>query len=86
MGKKYFADIVINKEESDSGKEVFVVKCTNLGIASQGDTTEHAIEMIKEAVKLYLECEPEAYEELRETAQTPPMFSFVEIKKPIKNA
>ena len=29
--------------------------CPELGIASQGDSPEHAIEMLKEAVELYIE-------------------------------
>ena len=85
MEQGYFADIVINKEKLSDGEDVFVVHCTNLGIASQGSTTEEAIKNIKEAIELYLEEQPEAYEELR-VAQNPPVFSFVEIKKPIKNA
>ncbi len=85
MESKYRADIVINKEKLSDGKDVFVVHCTNLGIASQGSTTEEAIEMIKEAIELYLEEQPEAYEEL-EVTQSPPVFSFVEIKKPLRNA
>ncbi len=85
MEDKYRADIVINKEKLSNGEDVFVVQCTNLGIASQGRTTEEAIEMIKEAIELYLEEQPEAYEELKVT-QHPPVFSFVEIKKPLQNA
>ena len=84
MEEKYIADIVINKEKLSDDKDVFVVHCTNLGIASQGSTTEEAIKMIKEAIELYLEEQPEAYEELR-AKQSPPVFSFVEIKKPLQN-
>ncbi len=85
MDEKYIADIVINKEKLSDGEDVFVVHCTNLGITSQGSTTEEAIEMIKEAIELYLDDQPEAYEELR-VVQSPPVFSFVEIKKPLQNA
>ena len=85
MEEKYIADIVINKEKLSDDKDVFVVHCTNLGISSQGNTTEEAIEMIKEAIELYLEEQPEAYEELK-AKQSPPVFSFVEIKKPLRNA
>ena len=84
MEKKYRANIVMNKEKLSDGEDVFVVQCTNLGIASQGKTSEEAIEMIKEAIELYLEEKPEAYEDL-EVSQSPPVFSFVEIKKPIQN-
>ena len=85
METKYRADIVINKEKLSDGEDVFVVHCTNLGIASQGGTTEEAIKNIKEAIELYLEEQPEAYKELS-VSQNPPIFSFVEIKKPLQNA
>ena len=85
MEKKYLADVVINKEKLSNGEDVFVVHCTNLGIASQGSTYEEAIKMIKEAIELYLEEVPEAYEELS-LYEEPPTFSFVEIKRPIANA
>lgn len=85
MEKTYRANIVMNKEKVSNGNEVFVVQCTNLGIASQGSTTEEAIKMIKEAIELYLEERPEAYEDL-EISQGIPVFSFVEIKKPIQHA
>ena len=85
MESKYRADIVINKEKLSNGEDVFVVQCINLGIASQGSTTEEAIKNIKEAIELYLEEQPEAYEELNRVAE-PPVFSFVEIKKPVQNA
>ena len=65
MENRYRANIVINKEKLSNGEDVFVVHCTNLGIASQGNTTEEAIRMIKEAIELYLEEQPEAYEELK---------------------
>lgn len=79
MEKKYFADIVINKEKLDNGEIVFVSHCTNLGIASQGDTTDEAMKNIKEAIELYLEEQPESYSELS-LAKEPPMFSFIEIE------
>lgn len=82
MEEKYFADIVINKEKLSNGSTVFVAHCTNLGIASQGSTTEEAIKNIKEAIELYLEEEPEKYAELSLSTE-PSLFSVVEI---IKNA
>lgn len=85
MENTYRANIVLNKEKLSNGEDVFVVQCPNLGIASQGNTTEEAIEMIKEAIELYLEEKPEAYEDL-EISQNPPVFSFVEIKKPAQDA
>ena len=51
-------DIVVNEEFMDK-KKIFVVHCLNLGIASQGKTVEEAMENIKDAIKLYLEENPE---------------------------
>ncbi|MEK6951707.1 MAG: type II toxin-antitoxin system HicB family antitoxin [Nanoarchaeota archaeon] len=62
--KKYFLDIVINKEKLSDGSQIFVAHCTTLGIASQGENTDEAIKNIKEAVELYLEEQPEEYKEL----------------------
>ena len=58
MAKKYFADVVINKEKLSTGDPVFVAHCTSLGIASQGKTTEEAMNNIREAINLYLEEQP----------------------------
>ena len=79
MKKNFFAGIIINKEKLSDGSPIFVAHCTNLGIASQGDTMEEAINNIKEAIELYLEEQPEAYNELK-TAEEPSLFSFIEIK------
>jgi len=38
----------------------YVASCPELGIVSQGETPEHAEEMIKEAVELWLECADES--------------------------
>lgn len=65
MEKKYFTDIVINKEKLSDGFPIFIVHCVSLGISSQGSTMEEAIANIKEAIELYLEEEPEKYEELQ---------------------
>lgn len=83
MEDKYFANLVINKERLSDGNNIFVAHCTNLGIISQGKTTEEAIEMIREAIELYLEECPEAYEEL-ELQKDPPMFSVMEVIKNVK--
>src|SRR5438128_3267501 len=39
---------------------LYVANCPELGIVSQGETPEHAEEMIKEAVELWLECADES--------------------------
>jgi len=82
MGKKYFADIVINKEKLSDGSPIFVAHCVNLGIASQGETFEAASENIKEAIELYLEEQPEKYSEL--TTEELSLFSIIEIAKDAK--
>ena len=51
-------DIVINEERMNK-KKIFVAHCLNLGITSQGQTMEEAMENIKDAIKLYLEENPE---------------------------
>ena len=51
-------DIVVNEEYLNE-KKIFVVHCLNLGIASQGKTVEEAMENIKDAIKLYLEENPD---------------------------
>ncbi len=84
MAKKYFVDIVINKEKLSTGEPVYVAHCTTLGIASQGKDTEEAMKNIKEAINLYLEEQPEKYEELR--LEQPPMFSVIEVTKNAKAA
>lgn len=79
MGKKYFMDIVINKERLSDGSAVFVAHCQSLGIASQGKGMDEAMKNIKEAIELYLEEQPEKYEEL--LSNEPPLFSVVEVTK-----
>lgn len=55
MEKKYFMDIVMNKEKLSDGSLVFVAHCRRLGIASQGKDIEEAMKNIKEATQLYYE-------------------------------
>lgn len=81
--EKGFLDVVLNKERLSNEEEIFVANCTLLGIASQGKTMDEAMKNIKEAVKLYLEEQPEKYEEiLRET----PSFSIIEVEKNAKTS
>lgn len=63
-------DIVVN-EEHIGKKKVFVVHCLNLGIANQGKTIEEAMENIKDAIRLYLEENPEEVPETEDLL--PPM-------------
>jgi predicted RNase H-like HicB family nuclease len=41
--------------QDNDGTHGYVVRCPELGITTQGDTIEHAREMIKEAVEGWLE-------------------------------
>lgn len=82
MEKNYFIDVVINKEKLSDGSTVFVAHCMSLGITSQGLTTEEAMANIKEASELYLEEEPEKYEEL--SVGGAPIFSVIEVKRNAK--
>ena len=84
MKKNYFMDIVINKEKLSNGETVYVAHCTTLGISSQGKDTEEALKNIKEAIELYLEEQPEMYEEL--SLKEPPLFSVIEVTKDAKAA
>ena len=79
--KKYFLDIVINKEELSDKSTMFSVQCPSLGVASQGRTIEEAMRNIKEAVELYLEEMPEVYEDLELTSKEMPTFSVIEVKR-----
>ena len=39
----------------DADSDQWVVECLEYGVATQGDSVEHALAMIKEAVELHLE-------------------------------
>ena len=77
--EKYFIDVVINKEKLSNGNPVFVAHCPSLGIASQGNNVDEAIANIREATELYLEEQPEKFEDLQ--SEEMPVFSVVEVKK-----
>jgi predicted RNase H-like HicB family nuclease len=84
MEKKYFVDVVINKETLSAGEPVYVAHCASLGIASQGKDAEEAMKNIREAVELYLEEMPEKYELL--AMKDPPLFSVIEVTRNAKAA
>jgi len=79
---KYFMDIVLNKEKLSSGSIIYVAHCPSLGIASQGKDMDEAIKNIKEAVDLYLEEQPEKYNEL--VSDEIPLFSVIEVNRNAK--
>ena len=82
MAQKYFIDILIKKEKLSDGSPVYVAHCPTLGIASQGNNVEEAVQNIQEAIELYLEEQPEKYEELRSDGI--PLFSVVEVTRSAK--
>ena len=82
MVKKYFMDIVLNKEKLSNGSIIFVAHCPSLGIASQGKDMDESIKNIKEAVELYLEEQPEKYNEL--VSDEIPLFSVIEVNRNAK--
>lgn len=77
MAKKYFIDVVINREKLSDESPIFVAHCPSLGIASQGTTVDEAMANIKEAIKLYLEEQPKKYKEL--LSDEFPLFSVIEV-------
>ena len=79
MGKKYFIDIVVNKEKLSDGVPIYVAHCPSLGIASQGKDMDEARENIQEAIELYLGEQPEKYEEL--WSESAPFFSVIEVTR-----
>ena len=80
--EKYFMDIVINKEKLSDDSIIFVAHCPSLGIASQGKDVDEAHANIKEAIELYLEEQPEKYNEL--PVHELPLFSVVEVTRSAK--
>lgn len=83
MAEKYYLDVVIKKEKLSDGNDVFVAHCNSLGIVSQGFNIDEAMKNIKEAAELYLEEQPEKYQEL-EVSFSLPSFSIIEVKKNAK--
>jgi predicted RNase H-like HicB family nuclease len=49
----------------------YVARCLELGVTTEGDTIQEALEMVREAVELYLEDEP-----LPERLERPVVTSF----------
>ena len=85
MAEKYYADIITKKEKLSDGSDVFVAYCNSLGVVSQGKDMDEAIKNIKEAVELYLEEQPEKYDEL-EFSVSLPSFSIIEVTKNAKTS
>mgnify|MGYP001612574295 CR=1 FL=1 len=79
MKTKYFLDIVINKEKLSDSSRIYVANCPSLGVTSQGKNLDEAFKNIKEAVELYLEEQPERYDEL--LSEESPLFSVIEVTR-----
>ena len=83
--RKYILDIVINKEKLSDGSPIFVVHCPSLGVTTQGKDIDEAMYNIKEAVELYLDEQPEKFDEILED-QEYHLSSIIEVTKNGKNA
>ena len=78
--KVYNFTVVIEKDEDG----YYVGSVLSLkGCHTQGKTIDELLNNIKEAIELYLEEEPEAYDELSLNNQLP-MFSVIEVNKSAK--
>lgn len=84
MEQKYFLEIVLNKEKLSDGSPVIVAHCPTLGIASQGSDVDEAKKNIQESIELYLEEQPEKYDEL--ISNELPLFSVIEVTRSAKTA
>jgi len=75
----------MNKEKLSDGSPIFVVYCPSLGVVSQGKDVDEAIKNIKEAVELYLEEQPEKFDEFLED-QEYHLSSIIEVTRNGKTA
>lgn len=82
MEKKYLLEVVINKEKLSDKSNIFVAHCPSLGIASQGENIDKAMHNIKEAIQLYLDEQPEKYDDL--VSDEVPLFSIIEVTRSAK--
>jgi predicted RNase H-like HicB family nuclease len=67
----------------DAGSDQWVAVCLEYNVVSQGDTEEHAKEMIKEAVELHLEdMSAEELQAVYQPIEGPPRVHEVSISAP----
>lgn len=69
-------DIIINEEELN-GKPIFIARCLNLDVSSQGRSYEEAEKNIKEAIHLFINTYPEVLEEVPKKELHPPMITKI---------
>ena len=69
-------NIVINEEELN-GKSIFIARCLNLDVSSQGRSYEEAEKNIKEAIHLYIKTYPDALQEIPKKETYPPMLTKI---------
>ena len=76
MPKQIIHVVVYKSGESDH----WLATCLDYGVTTQGDSAEHAAEMIKEAVELYLEDrEPDEVEAIYQPIEGDPIVREVAI-------
>jgi len=85
MEEKYILDVVMTKEKLSDGSPVFVIHCPSVGVTTQGENVEEAIKNIKEAVELYLEEQPEEFNEMLDE-QEYHLSSTIEVVRNSKTA
>jgi predicted RNase H-like HicB family nuclease len=74
-GWMYKISAVVEKEG-----DLFVSHCVELGIASQGNSIEEALENLKEAVELYLEhATPDEIEHLKRAQSCNPILATLTV-------
>jgi len=69
-------DIVINEEELN-GKPIFIARCLNLDVSSQGRSYEDAEKNIKEAIRLYIKTYSDALQGIPKREMYPPMLTKI---------
>ncbi len=79
MTKQQIHVVVFKDAESDQ----YVVECLEYDVVTQGDSVDHALSMIKEAVELYLEDVPQSdLEVLYQEIEGEPQVHSVTIDAP----
>ena len=69
-------DIIISEEELN-GKPIFIARCLNLDVSSQGTSYEEAEDNIKEAIHLYINTYPDVLDEIPRKEIHPPMLTKI---------
>ena len=79
MGKQIIHAVVFKSGETDN----WVAVCLEYDVVTQGDSESHAVEMIREAVELYLEgLSKDDFEVIHQTVAGEPRVHEVSISAP----